>query len=149
MEKYKYQWKIIGQEVEDLDKIIEQSGITATVTLRKVLEDIERLKKMRIETETKIKIETAKMRNVIVNAHSKLTTNDIELMKDEDLQAMFVYSIAWLENRNAENQLKEIQKAMDEVSIDLQEILKQTGLKITANTAEEITNLPVQKDGEN
>jgi ABC-type molybdenum transport system ATPase subunit/photorepair protein PhrA len=150
MNQFKY--KIKEKKANDLETIIEQTG-PRELTLAQYKSNIDYCKKQIREMQAKRDFEEAKMKNVIINGHTALSSNELEKMNEEDFRIMFVYTNSWLMVKTADEKIKDLNEALEADSQELQKILQQTGLKMdfedkTVKTAEDVLNLPVKKDGE-
>ena len=127
--EYPYKFKVKEKKEDDLETIIEESGMTADLTLRQVQDNLNRVKKMRTEMEAKAKLEEAKMINIVQNAHSDMSSKRLEEMTEKDMQTAYIYANCFVMKKTAEEKLKQIQEALENIAQDCEEITKQTGLK--------------------
>jgi hypothetical protein len=132
----KYTYKIKEKKEDDLATVIEYEGKFET-TLAQWKTNIDYFSKQIDRMEAERSVNEAKMKNVIINGHGKLSTNDFEKMTEDDLRAVFVYGTAWIAMKTEEEKIEEFKVALDADSKELQEILKQTGLSLEPKTKEE------------
>jgi hypothetical protein len=119
-------YEIIEPHESVLESLIKASGVTREFTLADTVADVERLQKMRTESEGQINYEEAKVSN-IVHHHPEVLALDPKLQ----LAAKMYYDATKsIENHRANLAL--IEEGLEEYKRDLAEIEKQTGLKLMA-----------------
>lgn len=128
-EKYPYKYKVLEKKSDDLDTLIEQSGIKATLTIKGAMDNVKRLKSYRKEMEAQIKLEKAKMQNIVDNAHAEMSSKRLDEMNDRDLQTAYIYVNSFIICKTADEKLKQIEEALEKIAEDMEQITQQTGLK--------------------
>lgn len=115
----------IKKKAKNLDEtIIKVSGVTQEFTIADLKNDIAYLEKTQREIEPVVKLKEAEIHNIVEHHPSVLN------LSDEERTAAYLYNQAFVFVKEAKIKLKEISKQIKRSKDDLEEIKKQTGLKL-------------------
>lgn len=127
-----YKYRVVKPSEEDtLLTVIEKSGGTVEFTLADLRASIAHGRKKVTELQSQWKVAEATKENI------KRTHPHVAEMSLEDLTAAYMYRQAIGTANESSKQLADWQEAVDEDESAVDEILKQTGLKIPAVVDEE------------
>lgn len=118
------QYKIVKKAKNIEETVIECSNITNEFTIADVNYNITQLEKAKRELEPVIKLQEAKISNIVEHNPSVLKLTDTERM------AAHLYNESSIFIKEANKKIKEIDKQLKKQKADLAEIKKQTGLEI-------------------
>lgn len=107
-----------------LDTVIEKSNFTAEFTVGEIKTNIEQLKKMKIELVSKAKLDDATVKNILG------TNPEIGKIDERMMQVYYVYHKANMFVKDVQDKIKEIDQVIEEETKSLEDIIKQTGIKI-------------------
>jgi hypothetical protein len=120
-----YKYTVVKESDNAAETEIIKSGITSKFTLTDVVKDIELFRKRIIELESKKKVEEARMENV------KRNYPEVPTMDERLRMGCLIYQTAIESLKPVNQQLEVYKKAIEEESTQVDEIGKQTGMKIT------------------
>lgn len=118
----KIKYEVIEKAENELDSVLTKTGHSDKFTMRNVQDNIEALRKLKIELEGKLAIDKATMDNIERN-HPVVKGFD-----EAQLLAIYMYGNAKKNLAPYQAKLDEVEKALAEVPQELAEITKQTGL---------------------
>jgi hypothetical protein len=121
-QKPQYKVKEKGENV--LDTIITKSNFDLDFTLREVQENIDRIKKMKVELSSKARLDDAVCKNI------EGTNPEIKDIDPRILKVYHIYAKAKFFVEEAQEQIKRFDEVLDEEQKALEEIKVQTGVEI-------------------
>lgn len=119
-----HQYKVVEDNKDTLDVVIEKSGISHTFTIRDFNENIASAKRQITEIESMKKVAEATMVNVLGS------DPEVGELSERTLTAVYVYRQAMGTAHEAQKKLIELQSAIEEDEKSVAEALEQTGLVI-------------------
>jgi hypothetical protein len=120
-----------GKQTGDVK--IRKSGLTAEFTMNDIDRDIQLLEKKKLELDSQIKIEDAKMQNI------DRTNPEVGQMSPEMRQVVYIYERAYAFCKVGKEKVEEIDKMIADYKHELMDIALQTGI-LTTKTDEQGSN---------
>lgn len=121
-----FAYKIKQKNKNPYDSLIIKTGLTAEFTINDIRNEIDALNKRKIEIEAKKGISDATIKNI--KEHDK--TGVINKISEKERIAIFLYEKAMIEIKAADELVKEINNQLDSYGAEIEDICKQTKLKI-------------------
>ncbi len=130
-DKPDYKYIIAEPKDNPRDTLILKTGLSSKFSLNDILRDIEVCKKRKIELETQIDLEKAKIDNVL--SHYPET----EKTDEKSRIAISIYQISSETLKRYQEQLKGVNEMLDEEAKQIDDIASQVGIKIDEPAKEE------------
>lgn len=131
-----YKYEVVESKENPNESLILKTGIMSKFSINNIIQDVEYLKKRKIEFEAQIDLEKSKIDNV-VNHYQ-----DVPVMDEKLRIACSIYQISNETAKRYQEQLDIVNKQLDEEAKQLDEIKLQTGL-----APDEIKPEELEKDG--
>ncbi len=127
-EKEKYKYSVVEKSDNPEENIILQTGLTLKFTLGDITKEVELYNKRKQEIEAKKKISEAVMENIKTNNPG--IVEEMKKLGERTVKGIFIYEKANIEVNASNELLKEIDKAIEGNGKELEEIVRQTGIKL-------------------
>lgn len=110
----------IKKKADDINEsVISKSGVIVDFTINDIHRDVAYLEKNKKELEAQIRLEEAKMKNIIG------THPHIEKVSEEDRVATYLYHQSFAFSKVGKKKLEEIESQLEDYKDELEEIKKQ------------------------